>query len=172
MCVLDFVKDLNVKVFNLMLEQHETCKCKFGLDASVCNNEQRWDVDECKCECKELTDEGVCDKGSIWNHTNCKCECNKSCDAGEHLDYENCKCKKKFVDKLVQECTENIHEVKMAGENEHKNKCSSCTLCIMLLSIILTIIIRIGIYLVYYKYMNRNKEKVSRYNHVYQATSY
>ena len=60
----------------------------------------------------------------------------------------------------------------MAGENEHKNKCSSCTLCIMLLSIILTIIIRIGIYLVYYKYMNRNKEKVSRYNYVYQATSY
>ena len=25
MCVPDFVKDLNVKVFNLMLEQHETC---------------------------------------------------------------------------------------------------------------------------------------------------
>ena len=60
----------------------------------------------------------------------------------------------------------------MAGENEHKNKCSSCTLDIMLLSIILTISITIGIYLVYDKYINRNKEKVSRYNYVYQATSY
>ena len=131
MCVPDVVKNLNVKVFNLMLEWHETCKCKFGLDASVCNNKQRWDVDECKCQCKVLTDKGVCDKGSIWNPSNCKCECDKSCDVGEHLDYENCKCKKKCVDKLIDECTENMHEVKIADENEHKNKCSSCTLYIV-----------------------------------------
>ena len=44
-CVPDVVKDLNVKVFNLMLRTnetrhikwHETCKCKCRLDASVCN---------------------------------------------------------------------------------------------------------------------------------------
>ena len=90
---------------------------------------------------------------------------------GEHLDYENCKCKKKCVDKLVDECTENVHEVKIAGENEHKNKCSSCTLYIVLFSIIFTSSIGIGIYLVYYKYMNRNKEKISRYDYVYQATN-
>ena len=24
------------------IKQHETCKCKFRLDASVCNNKQRW----------------------------------------------------------------------------------------------------------------------------------
>ena len=90
-------------------------------------------------------------------------------NVGEHLDYENCKCKKKFVDQLVQECTENIPEVKMAGEKEHKNKCSSCTLYIVLLS---TISIRIGIYLVYYKYINQNKEKVCKYNYVYEAINY
>ena len=38
MLVPDVVKNLNVKVFNLMLEWHETCKCTFGLDANVCNN--------------------------------------------------------------------------------------------------------------------------------------
>ena len=130
--VPDVVKNLNVKVFNLMLEWHETYKCKFGLDASVCNNKQRCDVDECKCECKVLTDKGVCDKGSICNPSHCKCDCDKSCDVGEHLDYENCKCKKKCVDKLVDECTENIYEAKIAGENEHKNKCTSCTLYIVL----------------------------------------
>ena len=28
----------------------------------------------------------------------------KSCDVGEYLDYENCKCRKRLVDKLVEEC--------------------------------------------------------------------
>ena len=53
--VPDFVKNLNVKVFNLIsrtnetmhIEWHETCKCKFRLDASLFNNKQRW---ECKCK--------------------------------------------------------------------------------------------------------------------------
>ena len=60
MCVPDVVKNLNVKVFNLMsrtnetrhIEWHETCKCKCRLDASVCNNKQRWNEDKCRCECK------------------------------------------------------------------------------------------------------------------------
>ena len=50
MCVSDVVKNLNVKLFNLMsrinktrhIEQHETCKCKCRLDASVCINKQHW----------------------------------------------------------------------------------------------------------------------------------
>ena len=49
-CVPDVVKDLNVKVFNLMsrtnetknIKCHETCKCECRLDAIVCNNKQRW----------------------------------------------------------------------------------------------------------------------------------
>ena len=27
----------------------ETCKCECRLDASVCNNEQRWNEDKCRC---------------------------------------------------------------------------------------------------------------------------
>ena len=49
------------------IKWHETCKCKCRLDASVCNNKQRWNNDKCRCECKELIDKSVCDKGSIWN---------------------------------------------------------------------------------------------------------
>ena len=45
---------------------------------------------------------GVCDKGFIWNPSNCECECDTSCDVGEYLDYEKCKCRKKLVDKLVE----------------------------------------------------------------------
>ena len=116
LCVPDVIKNLNVKVFNLMsrtnetrhIEWRETCKCKCRLDASVCNNKQRWKDDKCWCECKELIDKEVCDKRFIWNPSNCECECNKSCDLDEYLDYENCKCRKEIVDKLVKECTESV----------------------------------------------------------------
>ena len=101
MCVPDVVKNLNVKVFNLMsrtnetrhIKWHETCKCKCRLDASVCNNKQRWNNDKCMCECKELIDKGVCNKGFIWNPSNCECKCDKSCDVGDYLDYKNYKCR-------------------------------------------------------------------------------
>ena len=84
--------------------------CKYRLGASFCNNKQRWNNDKCQCESKELIDKGICDKGCIWNPSNCKCECDKSCDFGEYLDYENCKCRKRLVDKFIKECSENIEE--------------------------------------------------------------
>ena len=117
-CVPDSVKDLNVKVFNLMsktietrhIKWHEMCKCKSRLDACVCNNKQCQNDDKCRCEYKELINIGVSDKGYAWNSSNCKCECDKSCDFGEYLDYENCKCRKRLVDELVEECNESIDE--------------------------------------------------------------
>ena len=91
----------------------------------------------------------MCNKGFIWNPSNCECECGKSCDVGEYLDYENCKCRKKLVDKLVEECTENINEIKISECRSGKNicKCSSCTLYIVLFSVIFTINIGIATYL-------------------------
>ena len=70
LCVPDVIKNLNVKVFNLMswtnetrhIEWHETCKCKCRLNKSVCNTKQRWNKDKCRCECKKLIDKGICDK--------------------------------------------------------------------------------------------------------------
>ena len=105
LCVPDVVKKINIKVFNLMSRTNETTH-----------------------ECKELIDKAVCDKGFIWNPSKCECECDKSCNVGEYLDYSNCKCRKKLVDKLVEECTKSIDEVEIDSENEHKNKCSSCML--------------------------------------------
>ena len=153
-------------------EWYGRCTCKCRLDASVCNNKQRQNYDKCRCKCKELIDKGVCDKGFVWNLSNCESESDKSCDVGKYLDYENCKCRKKLVEKLAVDCTENIDEVKIASENEDKNKCSSYTLYIVLPSIIFRFSIGIGIYFVYYKYMNRNKENVSQYDHVNQAKNY
>ena len=170
------MKDLNVKVFHLMsrtnetrhIKWYETCKCKCRLDASVCNNKQRWNNDKCQCECKELIDKGICNKGYICNPSNCKCECDKSCDFDEYLDYENCKCRKRLVDKLIEECNENIEETRLVKINLRKCKSNSCILYIVLFSIFFTINIGIATYFVYYKYMNRNKENVFAYDYVYQ----
>ena len=59
---------------------------------------------------------------------NCECQCDKSCNFGEYLDYENCKCRKRLLDRLVEECTENISEAKLTeiALFEHKNECLGC----------------------------------------------
>ena len=135
-CVPDTVKDLNVTVFNLMsrnnevrhIKWHETCKCICRLDKIICNSKQRWNEDKCRCECKELVDKGVCDKGYVWNPSNCECECNKSCSISEYLDHSSCKCKKKLIDPLLEECTKNINETeltKVTVENENNDRCRS-----------------------------------------------
>ena len=57
MCVSGVVKNLNVKLFNLMprtnetrhIKWHETCKCKCRLDASICSIKQPWYDDKYQC---------------------------------------------------------------------------------------------------------------------------
>ena len=61
----------------------------------------------------------------------------KSCHIGKYLDYENCKCRKTLIDKLVEECTENVEEVKLAkiSSAENENVCKSfCTIYVVLFS--------------------------------------
>ena len=124
---------------------------------------------------KELIDKGVCDKGFICNPSNCECECDKSCDICEYLDYSNCKCRKKLADKLIDECSETIEEVKLVKitpfENKNNYEYNSCKVYIALMIIVFTIFIGITVYLVYYnwslinnniyciKFNNRKKNK-------------
>ena len=92
----------------------------------------------------------MCDKGFIWNPSNCECECDKSCDIGEYLDYKNCKCRKRIVDKLVEECSENIDGNEMLYNktlnaiplnaiplNVYKKVCNSCVIYIVLFVVFL-----------------------------------
>ena len=136
------------------IKLHETCKCKWRLDASFCSNKQRWNDDKYP--------------------SNCECECDKSCNVGEYLDCEICKCRNRLVDKLVEECSKNFDEAKLAeialSEPGNEYLCS-CTVCIVLAVIALTVNIGIGAYFTY-KYINRNKENASRYDYTYQEKKY
>ena len=145
LCVSDVVKNISVKVLNLMswgnqtkrIEWHETCKCKCRVVSSVCNNRQRWNEDKCRCECREeLIEKGTCNKGFIWNPSNCNCEYDKSCDVGKYLDHKNCKYRRKIVGELVEECSKNFDENEIIyNRNLIDYKSSSCELYIVLFAV-------------------------------------
>ena len=82
----------------------------------------------------------------------------------------------KLFDKPVEECTESIDEVEITeitqAENEHGNKCSSCTLYIVLFSIFFTVSIRIAIYFAYfYWYLRKDDARVMLDTHT-ETTNY
>ena len=58
LCVPDFVKNINLKVFNLVswsnqtkqIKWYESCRCECRLNSIICNNKQKWNKDKCRCE--------------------------------------------------------------------------------------------------------------------------
>ena len=82
------------------------------------------------------------------------------------LGYENCKCRKKLVVPLIEECTETVEEVKLAkitlAENENSYKCSSCIVYTVLFWIIFTINDGgIGVYFAYFHwYLKKDVTRV------------
>ena len=79
-----------------------------------------------------------------------------------------------MVDKLVEECGENIDEAKLTeiALLEHVNGCvCSYTVFIVLGVMALTICFGIGAYYTY-KNISRNKKNISIYDYAYQAKNY
>ena len=100
------------------------------------------------------------DKGLIWNPINCEYEYDKSCDIGECLDYKNCNCRKKIIDKLVEKCNENIagnetlYNETLDIISSSDNKTSySCIVYIILFSVFLIIGISMAIYVYFFLYL-------------------
>ena len=77
---------------------------------------------------------------------------------GEYLDYKNCKRRKKIIDKLVEECSENIDGNEMLYNetldvisfNVYKKVCSSCMVYIVLFVVFLITAISICCVFVYF----------------------
>ena len=72
LCEPDIIKDMNIKVFNMLarinetrkITWHETCKCICRFNKAVCNDKQEWGENKCKYECKEdLIGKLIRDKG-------------------------------------------------------------------------------------------------------------
>ena len=162
LCVPDIIKDMNIKVFNMLtrinetrkITWHETCKCICRFTKAVCNDKQEWDENKCKCECKEdLTDKLICDKGYMWNLSTFTCDCDKYCEIGQYLDYENCVCRKKLVDYLVKQC----NSIASIGLIEKKESLRvNIYLILFIIFLILCVLLIAG--LIYYYRKNSNKK--------------
>ena len=96
------------------------------------------------------------------------CECDKSCDIGEYLDYKTCKCRKRIIHKLVEECSENTDGNEMLYNetldiiplNVYKKVCSSSMVCIVSFIVFLMTSICICCVFIYF-YWHLKKDNIS-----------
>ena len=124
----------------------------------------------------------MCDKGFIWNPSNCECEYDKSCNIGEYLHYKNCKCRKRLIDNLVEECSENIYEnesldiisLNVIPLNVYKKVCSSCMVCIVLFVVFLiTSVCSCCVFIYFHCYLKKDNITTNfsvGYLNIYMAT--
>ena len=124
----------------------------------------------------------MCDKGFIWNASSCDCECDKSCGVGEYLDYKNCKCRKKIIDKLVEESSENNDgNERLYNESlsavplnaiplnaiplyVYKKVCNTCMVYIVLFVVFVITRICIGSVFSYFHWYLKKDKKITNFN--------
>ena len=99
----------------------------------------------------------------------CNCECDKSCDRREYLDYKYCKCRRKIVGELVEECSKTIDENAMIDNGtlnaitlNYEKVCSSCALYIVLFAVFLVSSMVISTVFIYF-YWNSKKNITNPY---------
>ena len=177
LCVPDIVRGINIKVFSLLsrinetrkVVWHQTCKCDCRLTSAVCNERQEWNKNKCVCECKEdLVRKLVCDKGYMWNLSTCACECDKFCEVGQYLDYENCVCRKKVIDELIEQCASIVDlEIKngtsllpTVGSSSSDNASNSSTNVYLFLFVALLIVVILLVARFIYYCRKKNSKRV------------
>ena len=122
----------------------------------------------------------MCDKVFIWNPSNCECECDKSCDVAEYFDYKNCKRRNKLVDRLVEECFENIDGKKILHNetlyviplNDYKKVCNTCIIYIVLFVVSFITSICISSIFIYFHWYSKKDNVFVKFNSGTQKTIY
>ena len=187
LCVAYVIKDLNVKVFNMMARinetrkvvWHETCKCVCRLTSAICNDKQDWNANKCVRECKEdLVNKLVCDKGYMWNPSTWSCECDKYCKAGQYIEYRECVYRKKLIDDLIEQCTTVVDiEINKGTDlvnisSDSVNRSSSSSNIYLLLFVAVLLIALLSAAGVFYYFRKDNSKKLDDkiYKTVYSNT--
>ena len=97
--------------------------------------------------------------------SNCEFECNKSCNVREYLGYWNCKCIKSSIDKLVEECSENIHEYELHSTLiDYEDICSSFAVYIVLFVIFFVTSISMSTVIVYFYWCLKSETNITNIN--------
>ena len=170
LCVPDIVRDMNIKVFILLVRinvtikavWHETCKCVCRLTSAVCNDRQEWNENKYRCECKEdLINKLVRDKGYMRNPSTCSCECDRYCETGQYLDYKNGVCRKKITDDLIEQCTSIVDMDIKNNTLSKKNDESSSNIYFILFIVFLVPFILFLVGFIYY-WRKDNTKNISK----------
>ena len=101
------------------------------------------------------------------------------------MNYKNCKCRNKLVDKLVEECIENtdgnkiLHNetlnailLNMIPSNDYKKVCGSCTLYIALFAVFFITNICISSVIIYFYWYLKKDNFSPNFNPSTQTTIY
>ena len=172
LCVPNIVKDMNIKVFNLLARINETrkivghkaCKCVCRLTSVICKDRQEWNENKCRCECEEdLVSKLACDKGYMWNSSSCSCECDRYCETGQYLDYKNCVCRKKIIDDLIEQCTSIVDMDIKNNTLSKKSDESSSNIYFVLFIIFLVLFVLFLVVFIYY--WSKNNKAITKKMH-------
>ena len=77
---MDKTKEKNVKVFNMIariyvgkkLLKHISYDCKYKVNSTTCNSNQKWNNVKCQCKCTRKY--CTCTKDYSWNPNTCICK--------------------------------------------------------------------------------------------------
>ena len=182
LCVSNIVKDMNIKVFNLLARinetrkiiWHETCKCVCRLTSAICNDRQEWNENKCRCECKEdLVSKLACDKGYIWNPSTCSCECDRYCETGQYLDYKNCVCRKKIIDNLIEQCTSIVDiDIKYNTISKKSDESFSNIYFVLYIVFLVLFILNLVVFIYYWRKDNTKNISKKLYDVIYPNTKF
>ena len=165
LCIPGIVKKVNMQVYSFLMNLnetrnvlwHESCKCVYKLNSSVCNNKQICNGDTCRCDCNEDF-AGIinCTKGYTWNPSTCKRQCDMWCKPGQYLDHKNCICKNKLIGRVIEECASVINETMI---NNKDNITNDNTYLILFIAFLIGFIVFLIGSIYYYWRSNANKKK-------------
>ena len=184
LCVPDIVRDINIKVFNLLsrinetrkIVWHETCKCVCRLTSAICNDRQEWNENKCRCECKEdlvRVSKLACDKGYMWNPSTCSCQCDRYCETGQYLDYKNCVCRKKIIDDLIEQCTSIVDmDIKNNTFSKKSNEASSNIYFVLFIVFLVLFILFLVVFIYYWHKDNTKNISKKIYDVIYPNTKF
>ena len=180
--VPNIVKDMNIKVFNLLarinetrkIVWHETCKCVCRLTSAICNDRQGWNENKCRCECKEdLVSKLACDKRYMWNPSTYSCEYDRYCETGQYLGYKIVYVEKKIIDDLIEPCT-SIVDIDIKNNTlSKKSDESSSNIYFILFIVFLVLFILFLVGFIYYWHKDNTKNISKKlYDVIYPNTKF
>ena len=182
LCVLNIVRDMNIKVFNLLsrinetrkIVLHETWKCVCRFTSAIYNDRQEWNENKCRCECKEdLVSKLACDKRYMWNPSTCSCECDRYCETGQYLDYKNCVCRKKIIDDLMEQCTSIVDmDIKNNTLSKKRDESSSNIYFVLFIVFLVLFILFLVVFIYYWHKDNTKNISKKLYDAIYPNTKF